>query len=231
MDEAVRSVTALMIGAVTGRLEIDDVNEEYQVQWESLHEYYQSKGMRDPNHFTDLWQLVQYCKENLPTYVRRRAYISQLYNSDSSSPSSMFDLWAVLHRSVVVVAETRFEAGHFADAVEAALKEVNSRVKAFVRVKIDEDLDGSALMKKAFSPNHPIISLGDLSTESGRSMQQGYMELFSGSMSGVRNPKAHANVSISKERCVEFLFLASLLMGKLDEADVPTFDSATASAE
>jgi len=37
-------------------------------------------------------------------------------------------------------------------------------------------------------------------------------------MTGIRNPKAHANVEIRHERAVHFLFLASLLMFKLDEA-------------
>ncbi len=46
------------------------------------------------------------------------------------------------------------------------------------------------------------------------------MELFSGSMIGIRNPKAHANISITKERAIHFIFLASLLMYKLDEAGV-----------
>jgi len=227
MDEAVRTIEKLMMDVATQQVGIDAMNSEYQRQWDSLDCYYQLMGIPNPNPYSDLWEFWKYCKDNLPSYLKRRVYITQLYDGNGASPSSMFDLWVLLHPSVVAVAKSRFETEHFADAVEAALKEVNSRVKAFVRAKIGEDLDGSALMKKAFSPNHPIISLGDLSTESGRSMQQGYMELFSGSMSGVRNPKAHANVIISNERCMEFLFLASLLMAKLDEANVPGNDSAT----
>jgi hypothetical protein len=52
-------------------------------------------------------------------------------------------------------------------------------------------------------------------------MQQGYMQIFAGSMTGIRNPKAHENISIDSVRAVHFLFLASLLMAKLDEANVP----------
>ena len=89
---------------------------------------------------------------------------------------------------------------HFADSVEAA--------------------DGSSLMKKTFSVNQPKIAFDDNSTETGRNIQQGYMELFSGAMIGIRNPKAHANITISRERAIHFLFLASLLMCKLDDAGV-----------
>jgi hypothetical protein len=34
---------------------------------------------------------------------------------------------------------------------------------------------------------------------------------------GIRNPKAHANITITPERAIHFLFLASLLLFKIDE--------------
>src|SRR5437764_14744847 len=39
------------------------------------------------------------------------------------------DFWSVLHPGVTQIARPRFEAGHYADAVEAALKDLNSKVK------------------------------------------------------------------------------------------------------
>jgi uncharacterized protein (TIGR02391 family) len=57
----------------------------------------------------------------------------------------------------------------------------------------------------AFSPKDPLVVLDDLSTESGRNAQQGYMQLYAGSMTGVRNPKAHANVTIDDIRARHFL--------------------------
>jgi uncharacterized protein (TIGR02391 family) len=127
--------------------------------------------------------------------------------------------WAILHPRVTAVSQSRFETQHYADAVEAALKEVNSRTKEMVRLVTGADLDGAALMNRAFSVNNPVLSVGD-SSETGRNMQQGYMQIFAGSMMAVRNPKAHANIEISAERAVHFLFLASLLMAKLDEASI-----------
>jgi hypothetical protein len=44
------------------------------------------------------------------------------------------------------------------------------------------------------------------------------MQLFAGSMIGIRNPKAHENVVIDKNRAIHFLFLSSLLMYKIDES-------------
>jgi len=81
----------------------------------------------------------------------------------------------------------------------------------------NEELDGAPLMRKAFTPNKPTITLDDLTTETGRNIQQGHMDLFAGSMIGVRNPKAHGNIVITPERAIHHFFLASLLFHKLDE--------------
>jgi uncharacterized protein (TIGR02391 family) len=115
------------------------------------------------------------------------------------------------------VAKSRFDSGHFADAVESALKEINASVKDIVKRKTGNELDGAPLMYAAFSPKNPIIVLDDLSTESGRNMQRGYMEIFAGAMIGIRNPKAHDNIHITENRAKHFLYLSSLLMQKIDE--------------
>ena len=127
------------------------------------------------------------------------------------------DFWDRLHPSVVQASRTRFEAGHYADAVEAALKELNQRVKEHVRRKTGRELDGAGLMTTAFSPQNPIVTLGDLSTEDGKNIQQGYMQIFAGAMTGIRNPKAHSNVRIDEERAIHHLHLASLLHHVFDE--------------
>lgn len=74
-------------------------------------------------------------------------------------------------------------------------------------------------MKKAFSVNNPIFTIDNLLTETGKSIQQGYMEIFAGSMTGIRNPKAHLNIDIGPERAIHFIFLASLLMDTYDMAN------------
>lgn len=125
--------------------------------------------------------------------------------------------WNDIHPKIVSVVKTRFDTAHYADAVESALKEVNSVVKDIVRRKTGNELDGANLMRTAFSPNNPIIVLDDLSTETGKNIQQGYMEIFTGAMIGIRNPKAHNNLVITAVRAKHFTYLASLLMHKIDE--------------
>ena len=128
------------------------------------------------------------------------------------------DIWSSLHPKISEIARPRFEAGYLSDAVETSFKEVNDRVKSLVKIRTGQEDDGASFMKQAFSLNKPIISLSDLSTKSGQSEQQGYMEIFAGAMTGIRNPKAHSNVVIDEKRATHLLYLASLLMYKLDEA-------------
>lgn len=127
------------------------------------------------------------------------------------------DFWQEIHPKIIALAKIRFENAHYADAVLSAFREVNSYVKDIVKRKTGKELDGSSLMHTAFSPNNPVIVLDDLSTDSGRNIQQGYMEIFSGAMTGIRNPKAHENMDIEEIPAKHRIYLASLLMTKIDE--------------
>lgn len=125
-------------------------------------------------------------------------------------------VWSLLHPKVQEVAVERFDTGQYADAVEATLKALNNAVRAITKARGASEMDGTQLMHSAFSPKNPIIVLGDLSTQSGRDTQQGFMEMFAGAMSAIRNPKSHDNVVISPERAIHLLFVASTLWYTLD---------------
>lgn len=140
----------------------------------------------------------------------------QASNPSADQRESMH--WSGMHPAVADVAKSRFESGHLADSVEAALKSVEARVRDLTVNTAAEKLRGSKLMQRALSPNAPVLQLADLTTESGRNVQIGYMQIFAGSMTGIRNPKAHDNLQISTGEAAHLLYLASLLMYKLDEA-------------
>ena len=127
------------------------------------------------------------------------------------------NFWYFINPKIKEVAYSRFQSGHFADSVEAAMKEVNNTVKKIYHDKTGKENDGSSLMNEAFSPKNPLIILEDQTNQSGRDAQLGYMQIFSGSMTGIRNPKAHDNVTITSDRAIHLIFLASLLMYKIDE--------------
>ena len=101
--------------------------------------------------------------------------------------------------------------------MEASLKEVNDSVKQIVRNTNGPELDGASLMTTAFSVQKPLIRLTALQTQTDRNIQQGYMQIMAGAMTGIRNPKAHSNIALSRDRALHLICLASLLMHKTDE--------------
>src|SRR5258707_75344 len=56
-----------------------------------------------------------------------------------------------------------------------------------------------------------------LATATDRDEQQGYMQIMAGSMTGIRNPKAHGNLNPDSTKALHLICLASLLMRRLDE--------------
>lgn len=125
------------------------------------------------------------------------------------------DYWSLVHPAIQQVSKRAMNSGLFAEAVEAAFKEVNVQVKR----KTGSDKDGVKLMQWAFSLESPILKLeSDTTTQSGKDVQLGYMNLFSGAISAIRNPKAHENMTISREDALRKLYFASILMFKLDAA-------------
>jgi len=133
------------------------------------------------------------------------------------APDATEAFWQLLHPRIVALARPRFEQGFFGDAIETCFKEVNDAVKAVFRAAEGRELDGAGLMTTAFSPQNPVIRLTNLDTISDRDEQQGYMQIFAGAMTGIRNPKAHGNLNPDPRRTMHLIALASLLMCRLDE--------------
>jgi uncharacterized protein (TIGR02391 family) len=119
-----------------------------------------------------------------------------------------------LHPEVARAASDLYRNGHYANAVEASVKALNG----LVRLRSRLELDGTPLMETAFSPNHPVIKFNDLTDQSDRDEQKGFMMMFSGAVSGLRNPRAHGFIRDDPERALEFIAFVSLLAKLLDEA-------------
>ena len=128
-----------------------------------------------------------------------RRLMEQTEIDTSPNPTDWF--WDFVHPRIKSLAKPRFEAGFFGDAVESEHREA----------------DGAGLMTSAFSPGNPIIRLSPLETETDKNIQQGYMQIFAGAMTGIRNPKAHGNLNPDARKTLHLLSLASLLMYKIDE--------------
>ena len=100
--------------------------------------------------------------------------------------------------------------------LESAFKEINEEIKGFY-IRKPEMNQMISISMEFFCSKTPLIILDELVTESGRNVQEGYGHIFAGSMQGIRNPSAHANLTISGEKAMHLLFLASLLMFTIDD--------------
>ena len=102
-----------------------------------------------------------------------------------------------------------FYDSHYALAVEEAFKCLNN----FIKSKSGLGADGADLMRSAFTPKNPALSLNELMTDSQRDQQLGYMDIFAGSMTGIRNPRAHEHQYLDEpEVALEMLAMANHLM-------------------
>lgn len=177
------------------------------------------------NHFenTPEWNLIS---ENLvyksSQYMNRTEADLILVQLDSLKRKILAreneNFWSYVHPQIYQVSKDKFYEKFYADAVESAFKEINARVKSIYLKSRGEEKDGQDLMRQAFSPKKPVLTFESLESESGRNVQEGYMQMFAGAMQGIRNPHAHANMTISREETIKQLIFASLLMTKIDAA-------------
>lgn len=132
-------------------------------------------------------------------------------------PENFIVLYDVLIRSEEIKNATRklFVDGHYARAVEEAYKCINNKVKDRTQLH----LDGRDLMNQAFSEKNPALKLNKLETESERDEQVGYMSIFGGCITGIRNPRAHDHKKTdTPEAALEMLIWANYLMAMVNKA-------------
>ena len=109
-----------------------------------------------------------------------------------------------------------FVNGHYAQAVGEGFKCLNNLVKAKSGL---QSADGDSLMRTVFSPVKPILRLNSLESSSERDEQKGYMDIYAGVMTGVRNPRAHQHeLGDDPETAIELLTVANHLARKLNSA-------------
>lgn len=143
-----------------------------------------------------------------------KALINEVNNPTQS-------VWGLLHPRIESVSKQLFLNGHYANAAEDAFIEINDRVKKIYK-KLNPTAtkipDGDAAMTTIFSPNNPMLKVCDISTDTGMNEQKGLMLMLQGAMAALRNPKAHSNITISKDDAMRRIMYASMLMYRIDDA-------------
>jgi uncharacterized protein (TIGR02391 family) len=120
-----------------------------------------------------------------------------------------------LHPDIERAAGRLFHDGHYANAVEDAVKALNALVRLDSGV---DDKDGSSLMEHVFNPKNPILKFNSLADASDMDEQKGFMMMFSGAVAGLRNPRAHKIIKDDPEKALEFIAFVSLLAKLADQA-------------
>lgn len=122
-----------------------------------------------------------------------------------------------LHPRIVDASVMLFLDGHYVEAILRAF----ITVEAAVREKSGVDRSGVALMNQVMGTPAPVLRMTTKEGQAGRDEQDGWRYLFAGALQGIRNPKAHGLVvQDNPGRTFECLSLASLLMRRLDDAEV-----------
>jgi uncharacterized protein (TIGR02391 family) len=119
-----------------------------------------------------------------------------------------------LHPEIARASSDLYRDGHYANAIEDAVKALNN----LVRLRSGLELDGAPLMETAFSPKKPKLQFNELRDQSDTDEQKGFMMMFSGAVAGLRNPRAHRIIQDDPERALEFIAFVSLLAKLLDQA-------------
>lgn len=120
-----------------------------------------------------------------------------------------------LHSQIEKAAGQLFRDGHYANAIENAVKSLNALVRLNSGI---DDRDGANLMEFVFSPKNPVLKFNALADQSDHDEQKGFMQMFAGAVAGLRNPRAHKIIQDDPERTLEFIAFVSLLAKLADSA-------------
>ena len=166
------------------------------------------------SHWLDLANLVQ---REVDSAGVGKSSANKPDNCGKRSFTDRFDE-TVTMEALRSASRTLFQDGHYARAVEEAFKRLNNEVKAKSGLV---QIDGEKLMRQAFSVHNPTLRLNNLLTTSQKDEQRGYMDLYAGAMTAIRNPRAHEHeVDDPPEVALEMLVLANHLMRMLERSTV-----------
>lgn len=132
--------------------------------------------------------------------------------------NSNFTLEDMLHIQIKNKAYAHYINGDYRNAV------LDSVITLFdyIRKKSGLTNDGEPLIENALSLNNPKLILSNLTTESGRNDQLGFMCILKGVYKGIRNPKAHTlDSDLDIKKAAEYLVFISLLIRRIEEANIP----------
>lgn len=120
----------------------------------------------------------------------------------------------LLHPAIVEHAVPLFRNGHLRDAV------LNGVLAVFdlIRARTGLGLDGKELVGQAFGMENGHLIFSEVESVSGKNDQKGFMMIFEGVYTGVRNVKAHSlSHDLTEAKTIQYLVTLSLLARRVEE--------------
>ncbi len=131
-----------------------------------------------------------------------------------SNMNELYDTM-ITNKSLRRKTEKLFKDGHHVRAVEEAYKLIDNLVKKKADLE-KTDFTGAALMNKVFSPKNTLLKLNEGKSSSEQNEQAGYMQIYAGCMTGIRNPRAHdTDWEDTEERALQLLTFANHLIERV----------------
>jgi len=173
----------------------------------------------DQTSISEIREGIRHGIDTAKTHLKeiKKLFSEELADSGHSSAGKTLKAYdgLELHPSIERQVGQLFRDGHYANAVEDAVKALNALVRLNSGV---DDKDGSQLMEYVFNSKSPILKFNSLSDQSDIDEQRGFMMMFSGSVVGFRNPRAHKIIKDDPEKALEFIAFISLLAKLADAA-------------
>lgn len=120
----------------------------------------------------------------------------------------------LLHPAIEEGSLEQYKSGHLRDAV------LNGVIAVFdmIRAKTKLDLDGARLTGQAFGLDNGKLIFSEVNSESGKNDQLGFMKIYEGVYTGVRNVKAHSLThDLDARKAGQYLVMLSLLARRVEE--------------
>ena len=149
-------------------------------------------------------------ESDLPSVLKA----AEILASKGAEEARAIGFEALLHPAIISSSLGQYRNGHLRDAV------LNGVIAVFdlIRDRTGLDLDGKELVGQAFGRDRGRLVFSEIKTETGRNDQKGFLQIYEGIYTEVRNVKAHSlNHDLNEQKTIQYLVTLSLLARRVEE--------------
>lgn len=127
----------------------------------------------------------------------------------------MKEIKELVRTEVWKIIETNYEK----ESYSTAIKDLCIYLNDVVREKTELELDGTALMDKAFMGEKPLLKVNEFNTRTEKDIQQGIGFLTKGLCLSIRNPRSHKIYQDNKETADTIILFINYLLGFINKSE------------